>query len=344
MRTIDHATIDHATIDHDHAASVPSDGVVIDPAMRALYEQAARAARATISVLVLGETGAGKEVLAQAIHRASPRARQPFIALNCAALSESLLEAELFGHERGAFTGATHAREGLFEAADGGTVFLDEVGELPPSTQVKLLRVIEEKKVMRVGARAAKAVDVRFVSATNRDLEAEVEAGTFRADLFFRLNGIALTIPPLRARRGEIEELARTFIARASAEMGRTDVPSLSNEARDLLLRHAWPGNVRELRNAMERAVVLCSGTTLLPEHLPPRLTEPTVAPPAGSTGAIGSLRDHVSSAERQRVLDVLQRCGGNQTLAASELGVSRRTLVSRLSEWGMTRPRRTTR
>jgi DNA-binding NtrC family response regulator len=317
------------------AATSGGDGVVRDPAMRALYEQAARAAKAAISVLILGETGAGKEVLAQAIHRASPRARGPFVALNCAALSEGLLEAELFGHERGSFTNATHSREGLFEAADGGTVFLDEVGELPPTTQVKLLRVIEDRKVLRVGARAARSIDVRFLSATNRDLEADVERGAFRADLFFRLNGIALTVPPLRARRGEIEELAALFLARACLDGGRTDPPALSVEARDALLRHPWPGNVRELRNAMERAVVLCAGPTVLAEHLPPRMLE------AAPAKASATLRDHVDAAEQSRVMEVLERCGGNQTLAAAELGVSRRTLVARLSEWGLTRPRR---
>jgi DNA-binding NtrC family response regulator len=313
-------------------------GVVKDPAMRTLYEQASRAAKASISVLILGETGAGKEVLAHAIHRASPRAEKPFLAINCAALAESLIEAELFGHEKGAFTNASHAREGIFEAANGGTVFLDEVGELPAATQSKLLRVIEDKKVTRIGARTPRAVDVRFVSATNRDLEAEAEQGAFRADLFFRLNGIALTVPPLRERRGEIEELAQLFIARACTDAGRADVPVLSAAARDMLLRYAWPGNVRELRNAIDRAVVLCAGGSLEPEHLPPRVTDSRGGAPKGGAS---TLRDHVDAAERQRVAEVLERCGGNQTLAATELGISRRTLVARLSEWGLTRPRR---
>jgi DNA-binding NtrC family response regulator len=319
--------------------------VVRDGVMRALYEQAGRAAKANISVLILGETGAGKEVLAQAIHRASPRADKPFLALNCAALTETLLEAELFGHERNAFTGASHAREGLFEAASGGTIFLDEVGELPAATQVKLLRVIEDRKVLRIGARTPRAIDVRFISATNRDLEAESERGGFRADLFFRLNGIALTVPPLRDRRGEIEELANLFLSRGCVESGRGDVPALSPAARDALLAHNWPGNVRELRNAIDRALVLCTGPAILLEHLPPRVAagpgasaKVATTPPAPGDG---SLRDHVDAAERQRVAEVLERCGGNQTLAAVELGISRRTLVARLSEWGLTRPRR---
>jgi DNA-binding NtrC family response regulator len=199
---------------------------------------------------------------------------------------------------------------------------------------VKLLRVLEERTVRRIGSRASRAVDVRFVSATNRDLWAEVQQRTFRADLFFRLNGMALTVPPLRARPGDIEDLAALFAARAAQEAGRPDVPRISPEARDLLLRHDWPGNVRELRNAVEHAVVLCSGPQLLPEHLPQRL----VAAPAPSRG---TLRERVDAAEQEQVLLALERCGGNQTLAAAELGISRRTLVTRLSEWGLTQRRR---
>jgi len=318
--------------------------VVKDARMRALYEQAAQAARATISVLLLGETGVGKEVLARAIHAASPRAGRPFLALNCAALSESLLEAELFGHEKGAFTGAASARPGLFESAEGGTVFLDEVGELPASIQVKLLRVLEERQVLRVGARQPRAIDVRFVSATNRDLEAESEQGRFRRDLFFRLDGIALTIPPLRERRDEIAELAALFAEAACDQLGRSDQPVLGEDVLDLLSRHAWPGNVRELRNVIERAVVLCSGSRLLPQHLPPRLVERVTAAardpaPAGRAEA-PALRSSVADFEKQRIVDALEQCGGNQTRAAERLGISRRTLVARLSEWGLTRSR----
>jgi DNA-binding NtrC family response regulator len=316
--------------------------VVRDPAMRALYEQAKRAAHAKISVLILGETGVGKEVLARAIHQASPRAGKPFLALNCAALPEALLEAELFGHEKGAFTGAVQARSGVFEAADGGTVFLDEVGDLPMSTQVKLLRVLEDRQVMRVGARTSREVDVRFLAATNRDLDGEVERGAFRQDVFFRLNAITLTIPPLRERTGEIEEITSLFVAKACAETGRTDAPIVSPEVRRILLAYPWPGNVRELRNAIERAVVLCAGTTLLPEHLPPKMLE-APAPrhgPEPSAGD-GSLRDQLMEVERQRIVDVLAQHGGNQTRAAAALGISRRTLVARLQEWGLTRRRR---
>jgi len=316
--------------------------VVLDPAMRALYEQANRAARATISVLLLGETGVGKEVLAQAIHMASPRATKPFLALHCAALAETLLEAELFGHEKGAFTGAVTARPGLFESADGGTVFLDEVGELPLSIQVKLLRVLERREVLRVGARTPHPVDVRFLSATNRDLEAEAERGAFRQDLFFRLNGMSLTIPPLRERLDEIPHLAELFIGEASRQAGRASAPVVSRAALEVLSRHRWPGNVRELRNVIERGVVLCSGDTLLPEHLPAKMTGAgSGSAPSSPPAEPDSLRSELGALERQRILAALEACGGNQTHAAERLGMSRRTLVTRLHEWGLTKPRR---
>jgi transcriptional regulator with PAS, ATPase and Fis domain len=234
--------------------------------MVALYEQAERAARSSISVLVLGETGVGKDVLANAIHRASPRSRGPFLGLNCSAISESMLEAELFGHEKGAFTGAVQARPGLFESASGGTVFLDEIGELPLATQVKLLRVLEDRRVMRVGGRKAIDVDVRFVAATNRDLESACARGAFRSDLYYRLAGLTLTIPPLRERREEIAPLARLFAERSARQLDRA-TPTIPPVAVTQLESYPWPGNVRELRNAMERAVVLAFDV-ILPEHL----------------------------------------------------------------------------
>jgi two-component system, NtrC family, response regulator AtoC len=317
--------------------------VVEDPGMRALYALAEKVATSGLTVLILGETGVGKEVLAETIHRRSPRAQAPFLRLNCAALSESLLESELFGHEAGAFTGALRAKAGLLQSAEGGTVFLDEVGELPPGFQVKLLRVLEDRKVTRVGGLKPFKLDVRFVAATNRNLEAEIKKGTFRQDLFFRLNGMTLVVPPLRERRSEIRDLARTFATRAAEQLGRP-APALSAAGLARLERHPWPGNIRELRNVIERAVVLCAGSTLTDEHLS-GLGEST-APPGSSAATAtldeaGPLRGEIEALERQRILDMLARCGGNQTEAARQLGISRRTLVSRLGDYGVPRPRK---
>ena len=320
--------------------------------MRRVHELVARVAPSPISVLVLGETGVGKEVLAERIHRLSPRARQPLLRLNCAALPESLLESELFGHEKGAFTGATVSRPGLLAAADGGTVFLDEIGELPMATQVKLLRVLEERAVLAVGSVKPRPIDVRFVAATNRALELEVERGAFRADLYFRLNGISVRIPPLRERRDEIEPLAAELIANACERISRATVPALSANACRALHAHPWPGNVRELRNLMERAVVLCSGDVIETYHFwieaPPPAAEPIASP--GSAGArsnaqrCGGEIEPVEAAGEQRdaVVEALFRCGGNQTQAARLLGISRRTLLARLDRLGLPRPRKT--
>ncbi len=347
----------------------PGTYVIRDEAMKRLYALAERVAEGPISVLLLGETGVGKEVLAETIHRTSPRASGPFLRLNCAALSESLLESELFGHEKGAFTNAVRSKPGLFETAEKGTVFLDEVGELPLGIQVKLLRVLEDRQVMRVGGLAPRPIDVRFVSATNRDLAGDVQRGTFRQDLYFRLNGIALSIPPLRERRSEIEPLARTFTARAAASIGRSP-PEITKEALAAIASYEWPGNVRELRNAIERAVVLCEGV-IRPDDLvlegrgqgmsPPRLvastgTVPvTVEQPIPSlsddatsqlrsvidANASGSLREELGSLERQRMIDALEKCAGNQTAAAQMLGMPRRTFVSKLSAYNIPRPRK---
>src|SRR6478735_1881251 len=331
-------------------AFAPADGVVVlDQRMRQLYELVQRAAASSINVLVLGETGVGKEVLARALHNLSPRKAGPFVALNCAALTESLLQSELFGHEKGAFTGALQARAGLLETAAGGTLFLDEIGELPLSIQTKLLRALEDRKVLRVGARAEREIDVRFVAATNRDIEAEAEAGTFREDLFYRLNGISFTIPPLRDRPAEIAALSRMFLARYNGELGRKTALSLSNEVVRLLESYPWPGNVRELRNAIERGAVLCSGDVLRPEHLPARIVsggqgrQSSTPPGLESTreDILARARNELQGVERQRILDALEQTGGNQTRAAEALGISRRTLVYRLSELGVPRPRK---
>ncbi len=347
--------------------------VIESAAMKKLHELVERVAPGDISVLILGDTGVGKEVMAEEVHKASPRAEKPFLRLNCAALSESLLESELFGHERGAFTGAVQAKAGLLETAQGGTVFLDEIGELPMTMQVKLLRVLEERQVWRVGGVKPRQIDVRFVAATNRDLEAEVAKGSFRQDLFFRLNGITLLIPPLRERVEEIERLARDFISQVSGQQGREAPPRLAADALELMLNYSWPGNIRELRNAIERAVLLSGGDMITRDHFPVEKMSATVstplshppgslspvppapAPPKATYGetmvpppdapttedvSLGErLRQQVKQVERQHIIDALTRCGGNQTRAARELGISRRTLISRLEEYNIPRP-----
>jgi two-component system, NtrC family, response regulator AtoC len=329
------------------------------PALKRVYEQAERAAQSPLTILILGETGVGKEVLARAIHACSPRAKRAFMGINCATLTESLLEGELFGYERGAFTGAVQARPGLFEAADGGSVFLDEIGELPLGMQAKLLRVLEERAVMRLGSRSLRAVDLRFIAASNRDLAAEVAAGRFRQDLYFRLNAVHLTIPPLRERLEEIEPLVRAFVLRSCELLDRRAPVTVQDDVMELLQRYSWPGNVRELRNVVERAVVLCNQSVVTPADLPAHLVsevesratpaigfESEAPPPVSGAGsraasASGSMRDDIRSLERSRIVSVLDQCDGNQTQAAKLLGISRRTLTSRLEEFALPRPRK---
>jgi DNA-binding NtrC family response regulator len=313
--------------------------------MRKQHELAVRAAGSTINVLVLGETGVGKEVMVKTIHSSSPRADKPLVALNCAGLPENLIESELFGHERGAFTGATASKPGLIESADGGTVFLDEVGELPLPVQAKLLRIIETRELTRLGALKGKVIDVRFVSATNRDLEQEVLKGTFRRDLFFRLNGISLTIPPLRQRQTEVPPLAREFIATASREGGRPE-PRLGDEALALLVGYSWPGNIRELKNVIERALLLCDGEEILPEHLPlekmaPGQLDPPRVVAATERSTPTAPFTAVELEERQRMIDALTLHVGNQTKAALAIGMPRRTFVSKLDRYQIPRPQK---
>jgi two-component system, NtrC family, response regulator AtoC len=326
--------------------------ILSEPNMKALYATAERVAGSDLSVLILGETGVGKEILAEAIHQRSKRSDRPMLRLHCASLSSSLLESELFGHEQGAFTGATRAKVGLLQSADGGTIFLDEVGELPLDFQVKLLRVLEARTLTRVGGLKPIHIDVRFVAATNRDLRREVALGHFREDLLYRLDGVTLVIPPLRERRGEIPALAQTFAAEASRSLGLARPPALSPESIATLLRHDWPGNVRELRHLLERAVVLCQGDAITPADLLPSFgssgaraldgnASGDTAPPRAAGGAEGSLPDEIAGLERRRIEEALERCGGNQSRAAELLGISRRTLVTRLAAFGMPRPRK---
>ncbi|MDF2693566.1 MAG: uncharacterized protein K0S65_1949 [Labilithrix sp.] len=330
--------------------------IVHDPTMLRLYALLDVIAPSPLNVVILGETGTGKEVFAEAMHKGSARSERPFLKINCAALSGSLLESELFGHERGAFTGALGAKEGLFEAADGGTVFLDEVGELPIETQAKLLRVIEYGEVIRLGSVQPRRVDVRYVAATNRDLNHAIAANRFRSDLFFRLNGFSVTLPPLRKRQKDIVPLARHFLDRAA----RGRPYSVTPESQSALEHYAWPGNVRELKNVLERALVLSGAAGRIePQHLQlpempsdngqlsgPADTVPPVRlppmPPAGSAPGLGhDLKAQRESWEKQQILQALEKTSGNQKEAAQLLGVSRRTLINKIEAYGIARPRK---
>ena len=332
------------------AAGVPAGDLVIeDAAMRRLHELLVRVASGGVNVLLLGETGVGKEIFARRLHELSPRAEAPLVKLNCAAFPDNLIESELFGHERGAFTGADRRKIGLLEAASGGIAFLDELGELPLGAQAKLLRVIEDGTLRRVGGVDDIAVDVVFVGATNRDLEVEIAAGRFRADLYYRLEGFALTIPPLRERRAEIVPLATRFAAAAARRMGLPRTPAFSDEARELLDSYGWPGNIRELRNAIDRAVLLAGDAPITTEHLPAdsmRLSAPgplqrALAGAVDAAGAAPPGLTETELAERQRIIDALAAALGNQTRAAEALGISRRWLLTKMARYAIPRPRK---
>ena len=330
----------------------PAPGVSVNlrsPAMLALYRETDPVARGDISVLILGETGVGKDVLARSIHDRSDRAAGPFLRINCAALPEPLLESELFGYERGAFTGATQSKPGLLQTAAGGSVFLDEIGELPARLQAKLLQVLETREILSLGSTSPKTVDVRFLSATNRDLEAEALAGQFRSDLYYRIAGYTAVIPPLRERREDILPLAQEFARRAAEKLGPQAPVRVRDDAAVRLLDYAWPGNVRELRNVIERAVVLSEGRSIGPEHLPLDKMRSVVLVSrrgnAQSPAATGELPIADLSAEeladRQRIVDALSRSAGNQSKAAEVLGISRSTLLNRLDAYRIKRPRK---
>ncbi|MCA1905011.1 MAG: sigma-54 dependent transcriptional regulator [Desulfarculus sp.] len=302
--------------------------------MRQIFELVEKVAATKATVLITGESGTGKELIARAIHQRSPRAEEPFVPVNCMALSETLLESELFGHEKGAFTGAVGRRKGRFELADKGTLFLDEVGEIAPSLQVKLLRVLQERTFERVGGNQPLSVDVRIVAATNRDLAQAVAAGQFREDLFYRLNVVRLELPPLRERKEDLPALVAHFVRRYAAEVGRNP-PGVSPEAMQLIYDYAWPGNVRELENALERAVIM-SGAEIRPQDLPLE-----VRPAAAEVGAPGlpqdmTINEAVEDLERRMILRALEQAGGVAAHAAEALGLTKSNLAYKMKKYGL--------
>ncbi|MEO3473310.1 sigma-54 dependent transcriptional regulator [Roseomonas sp. CAU 1739] len=323
-------------------AGDPEKPVVRDPAMGALLARAEQVARAEASVLIMGESGTGKEVLARHIHAASRRSRGPFVALNCAALPEALLESELFGHEKGAFSGAVASRRGKFEQAEGGTLLLDEIGEMDPRLQAKILRAIQEREIDRLGGHAPVKIDVRILAATHRDLATEVAHNRFREDLYFRLAVVRLRIPPLRERPGDILPLARHFAERYARANG-LPLRGLAPATEALLLAHPWPGNVREIENTLHRAVLLAEGPGIGPdaidllEHRPAPNAEAPVAtrPIAASAPPVAALVGRrMEEVERDLILETLSHCLGNRTRAAEMLGISIRTLRNKLHEY----------
>ena len=292
--------------------------------MQQVYQQIRAVARVDSTVLIEGETGTGKELVARAIHAASHRKDKPFIAVNCAGLTEALLASQLFGHKRGAFTGAIEDHQGLFEAANGGTLLLDEIGDIPMTVQNQLLRVLQEREIVRLGETRPRKIDVRLLAATHRSLTDEMTKGNFRTDLFYRIRVARIAVPALRERREDIPLLAASFLAQFSAAGGKS-VTELSHEAVRLLMDHPWPGNVRELRSAIEFAVIRCGGAVIQPDDLPPEIVEPAAF--------VRSIPGDPLSDEKARFLDALNRSRGNRALAARLLGISRATLYRRLAD-----------
>ncbi|MHB8908977.1 MAG: sigma-54-dependent transcriptional regulator [Syntrophales bacterium] len=301
--------------------------------MSALINMAGRVAASRATVLLQGESGTGKELLARLIHHLSPRSTRRIIAVNCGALHENLLESELFGHEKGAFTGASARRIGRFEEADGGTLFLDEIGELTPSVQVKLLRFLQEHEFQRLGGNQTIRTDVRVISATNRDLEQRVREGAFREDLFYRLNVVMMSIPPLRERREDIPPLIDHFLKRYAEENDK-EIAGLSSEAQDVLLKYDYPGNVRELENIIERAVVIARDAVIAVEDLPFR--EVMEGAPEGQKADDGLLRGSIEDLEKKLIVEAMEKSGDHQTRAAELLGISERMLRYKLKKYGL--------
>jgi DNA-binding NtrC family response regulator len=307
------------------------------PEMRKIYQVIEQAAPTGASVLITGESGTGKELVAQTLHQLSPRANFPFVAINCAAIPETLLESEIFGHEKGAFTGAAERRQGCFELADRGTLFLDEIGEMTPTTQVKLLRVLQEQKFRRVGGRTEQSVDVRVLAATNIDPVDAVHTGKLREDLFYRLNVFAMRLPPLRERKEDLPLLVQSFINEFNARNQRS-IAGVDQQAMRMLEQYGWPGNVRELRNVIERATIIAPGPFIEPKHLPPSLAgEPAVAHQPQVALGPGTT---VEEAERQLILMTLEHTRDNKTRAAEILGISLKTLHNKLNKLRL-RPKR---
>ncbi|HEU0031956.1 MAG TPA: sigma 54-interacting transcriptional regulator [Kofleriaceae bacterium] len=338
-----HAVQTPRRADRESQAAIDASSVVVkNAAMKQVMITVKRLAQSTIAVLIHGETGTGKEVIARALHDHGPRAKQPLRTINCAAIPATLIESVLFGHEQGAYTGADKSARGIFEQADGGTVLLDEIGELQPSAQAALLRVLETKKLTRVGGDREIAVDVRVIAATHRDLEAMVDAGRFRQDLLYRLNTMTLRIPPLRERVDEIKPLAERFLKEAAKQSG-SSVRGIDPDALAALEAYSWPGNVRELRNAIERAVVLAEGKAIRLEDLTDRIRG-GAKPPAteGELPALGSAevpsdyREHLRKYESDLILRALHKHNGNQTEAARALGLPLRTLVHKIQTYGI--------
>ena len=314
-------------------ATTPTAPVVVDPTMQRVHGLVERIADTAMTVLILGETGVGKELVCEAIHGRSSRRDRPLIKLNCAALPETLLESELFGHERGAFTGADRKKVGFFEAADGGTLFLDEIGDMPLSLQAKLLRVLEKKVITRVGGTTEIPTDARLIAATHRDLEADVRTGRFRQDLLFRIGGFTIVVPPLRDRGAEILPLAEHFARTAATEQGRP-VPTFAEDARSTLAGYTWPGNVRELKNAIERALILC-GEQITTTDLPDKLRDA-----AQRTSPVAAdVRGHLAEVERAAIVAALEAESQNQTRSARRLGLSRRALIYKMEKYGLKPP-----
>jgi two-component system response regulator AtoC len=320
--------------------------IVSDPTLGGVSALIHEVAKSEVNVLVLGETGVGKEVLANTIHALSGRPGK-LASINCAALSETLLESELFGHEKGAFTGAAIAKQGLLEAASSGTVFLDELGEMPLAFQAKLLRAVESREIRRLGSTSSTPIDVRIIAATNRDLNVEVDAGRFRQDLFFRLDGVSLRIPPLRERRHAIGALALLFIDQARQRLGRPDI-SATPDFLAALSKYDWPGNVRELKAVIERAVLLSRGSQLGGRHLAFSTAEQRAGKPRSDAAPVGAgppgdaleFLDAEQRTDRARVIAAIEACAGNQTRAAKRLGIARTTLVNKLTLYRIPRPR----